>query len=107
TIHSDKVTTVASGHSVCFVGNSNALAMALEPGKNWLFVVGFPQPCFDALLAEFPSLASLKLRQGSAAQHGVGEGRPVSSRLRSVLESLRRLVFQPYSTPIQLAGWSL
>lgn len=107
TLHADGLPMAASETSVCFASTSRKLTMALNPGKNWLFVVGLPQPCFDALLAEFPSLTSLKSLQAGTAHQWAGEGRPVSSRLRSILESLRRLAFRPYSTPIQLAGWSL
>ncbi|MEC3880884.1 helix-turn-helix transcriptional regulator [Parapedobacter sp. 10938] len=107
TVHVDGVSTVASGNSTCFVSTGRELTLSLSPGKNWLFVIGFPQPCFDALGAEFPSLGWLKPWLEGDTQHGIGEERPISSRLRSILESLRRLVFRPYSTPIQLAGWSL
>ncbi len=107
TFHYDRVATVTSGNSTYFASNRRELSMELNPGKNWLFMVGFPQPCFDALMAEFPFLESLNQLHENKAPHWAGAIVPISSRLRAVLESLRRLVFQPYSTPVQLAGWSL
>lgn len=99
--------TVASGNSICSASSSNELSIELNPGKNWLFVVGFGQRHFNALTAEFPFLASLIQPTEGDKRYGAGEERPISSRLRSLLESLRRMVFRPFSTPIQLAGWSL
>lgn len=107
TVHVEGEPMAVSENSAYIARTGQQLTVSLNPGKNWLFVVGFPQSCFDALAAEFPSLGWLKPGQEGVAQHGIGEGRPVSSRLRSLLESLRRLAFLPYSTPIQLGGWSL
>lgn len=107
TIHAERASTVTSGNSVCFASNGRELILELNRGKNWLFVVGFGQPHFDALAEEFPFLESLKKLREGTSQHWIGEVLPVSSRLRARLESLRRFVFRPFSTPIQLAGWSL
>lgn len=107
TVHSERVSIVASGSSTCFASSSGALSVEFGTGKNWLFVVGFGHRRFDALMAEFSFLASLKPLQEEAVQHWVGVERPISGRLRGIMESLRRLVFRSFSTPIQLAGWSL
>lgn len=107
TIHSERVSTAVSENSTCFASSGEELSMELSRGKNWLFVVGFRQQRFGALMAEFPFLALLKPLQEDTVQHWVGEEKPISSRLRNILESLRRLVFRSFSTPIQLAGWSL
>ncbi len=105
-IEYERVSMVASGNLICFASSKRELSMGLARGKNWLFVVGFRQPRFDALVAEFPFLHSLK-QLGEGTEHWVGDVVPVSSRLRAILESLRRFVFRPFSTPFELAGWSL
>jgi len=98
---------VASGNRVCFANNRRALQLTLKPGKNWQFLAGFGQSTFEALSKEFPFLASLRRLEADVTHHWVGREERISTRLRNILESLQRLVFRSFSTPIQLAGWSL
>lgn len=95
------------GDTLTLASNRNQLDIDIYESKFWLFAVGFRQLTFERLAEEFPVLAPLKeLASKQVQDWPVGKAK-VSARLMSILESLRRLDFLPYSGPIMMATWSL
>lgn len=95
------------GETFTLASKRNQLDIDIYKTKFWLFAVGFRQLTFERLAEEFPALAPLKEFASKQVQDWpVGKAK-VSARLISILESLRKLDFLPYSGPIMMAAWNL
>lgn len=83
--------------------------LSLDPGKNWLFLLGIAENHWSNLAAEYPLLQDIDKPQTTDAIESrqlVGQ-MTIQAKLMAALDSLSRFEFRPFSLSFRLAAWNL
>lgn len=100
---------VADGKVYCYQLHDRKKNMALDPGKNWFFLLGIAQSHWPDIAAEYPLLqpiAEATTPAGLTRSTLLGQTN-VQAKLMAALDALSRFEFRPFSLSFRLAAWNL